>query len=465
MLTVADGPFARPACAIILLLELLVLSTPAHAQNDFFGDISTAAGPGSGTAARDWSLLGWVSEKLAYGYESPAPPFSRTDRGLSKVETSLFTQLDWRINADTGFRISGKIYHDAIYGLENDTNWSDEERSEFRNRFEVRDLYLERRFQNGLYVKAGNQILGWGMAEFLRITDVINREDQFTIGQQDLEDLRLQVPALLVSTNRGAWVVDGVLTYDAGFDDMAPAGDEFDQLLPLRGTATVIDRREPGNPWEGFLRASRHYASGDVQFVAGDFNHNSLSLNRIDVSEPLLPVVELAQQRVQMAGMSVNRVDGAWLLFAETGMHFNRPVTPDQIRNVIRLEGWQDANQWLAALGAEYAGFANLTLSAELDSVQILNFTDSAFADNDQLSLGLRFRWTGWNERVTLMGVWNRLTKGQGQVSRLSLEYDWTDNLDLGLMWVDYSADPDSLLYNFRHNDVVQLQLRYSFQR
>ena len=218
-----------------------------------------------------FSILGWVTQELSYSYEQPAPPFSRTERQLSQVETSLYAQLDWQASDTLSFRFSGKAYHDAIYEIEEDTPFTSSERDLFRNRTEVRDFYLEKTFDNGLYLKAGHQIQAWGFAEYLRITDLINTEDQYTFGQQDLEDLRLQVPALQLSYSWQDWVLDGVVTYHAGFNDMAPDGDEFDQFIGLRQDNRIIDRQDPDNDSEIFVRASTHYADGDIQIVAGEF--------------------------------------------------------------------------------------------------------------------------------------------------------------------------------------------------
>ncbi|MDB9968569.1 hypothetical protein OAE08_02745 [Gammaproteobacteria bacterium] len=33
-----------------------------------------------------------------------------------------------------------------------------------------------------------------------------------------------------------------------------------------------------------------------------------------------------------------------------------------------------------------------------------------------------------------------------------------------GLLWVDYGSDRDSIYYNFRNNDILQIHLRYNFQ-
>jgi hypothetical protein len=46
----------------------------------------------------------------------------------------------------------------------------------------------------------------------------------------------------------------------------------------------------------------------------------------------------------------------------------------------------------------------------------------------------------------------------------VSADYNWSDTIDFGLLWVDYQTDSDSPFAPFENNDVIQLQLRYSFQ-
>ena len=86
------------------------------------------------------------------------------------------------------------------------------------------------------------------------------------------------------------------------------------------------------------------------------------------------------------------------------------------------------------------------------------------YADRDQTSFGARLYWTALNEKLKISAVHNKLPSEPGQVSRVSIDYNWSDNLELGLLWVDYSADQKSIYYEFRNNDIVQLQLRYNFQ-
>jgi len=62
-----------------------------------------------------------------------------------------------------------------------------------------------------------------------------------------------------------------------------------------------------------------------------------------------------------------------------------------------------------------------------------------------------------------VLAVWNE-PDDSSRFVRLSVDYHWTDNLELGMLWVDYHSESDSILYEFRNNDVFQLQLRYNFQ-
>jgi hypothetical protein len=442
----------------------IALCSLSFGQDDFFNDIEISTSNNNLDSSSPFSILGWVSQKISYGFEEPGELFSRSDRELNKLETSLFTQLDWQPSSGINLRFSGKAYHDEIYQFNDDTSYSQAERNEFRNRFEVRDFYLEKQISDNVYLKAGNQILAWGFAEHLRVTDIINTEDQYTFGQQDLEDLRLQVPATLLSVSLNDWVFDGVVTYRAGYNDMAPAGDEFDQFIAYRQSGGIVDRKSPDNPFEYFFRASTHFDNGDLQLVAGEFNNNQLSLNGISRSQSLIPIFQLSQERIQALGIAANRANGSWLLFGEMGMHFNNPVTPSVDETFLLLNGWNEKDQLLGVLGVEYNGFYNTVISLEADSIQTRDYSDSLLVDKNQHSFGTRIYWTGWNDRLELLSVFNKLADSQGYVTRVSMEYDWTDSLNFGLLWVDYSAEETSNYYNYRNNDMVQFNLRFSFQ-
>jgi len=41
---------------------------------------------------------------------------------------------------------------------------------------------------------------------------------------------------------------------------------------------------------------------------------------------------------------------------------------------------------------------------------------------------------------------------------------NWSDQLDFGMLWVAYESENDSAFFEYRNNDMFQLQLRYNFQ-
>lgn len=465
--TTANQRRAPCGASALVLLSLAIGVTPysavSQAQDDFFGTIDVDLDSSVDGGDRPYSLIGWITEKVSYGLEDPGPPFSRQEKGLNRVETSLFAQLDTGFGSGINLRISGKVYHDGIYQLRDDIDFSEDERDKFRNRFEIKDFYLEGQTDSGLYLKIGQQILAWGMAEYLRVTDLINTEDQYTFGQQDLEEFRLQVPAVLASYSLGGWLLDGVVTYDAGRNDIGPKGDEFDQFISLRDLEAGMWRHDPQHKAEVFLRASSHYSRGDLQFVVAEFNDNALSVDQILMGESIGPLLSLTQNRMRAIGFAANWTQNSWLFFGELGAHFDKAVRPARDAFFMQDDGWDEKDQILSVLGVEYSGFRNLLLTFELDNTHSRGHDEFMFADRDQSGFGARLYWTAVNDRLEVLAVWNE-PDDSSRFARFSVDYHWTDNLELGMLWVDYHSESDSHLYEFRNDDVFQLQLRYNFQ-
>ena len=145
-------------------------------------------------------------------------------------------------------------------------------------------------------------------------------------------------------------------------------------------------------------------------------------------------------------------------------MHTGKRVRPSLETFFKKVGGWDEKEQLFSVLGAEYNGFENLQLAMELDLIHTRPHTSSMLLAEDQIGAGVRAFWTPLNQRLQILAVRNELVGSTGRVIRVSADYNWSDTIDFGLLWVDYQTESDSPFVPFENNDMIQLQLRYSFQ-
>ncbi len=462
MLISVIKPRANSILHCFLVLLLLDFTAATHGQDDFFSTIDVAIEENSNSGPVEF--LGFVTQKVAYGFQSPPALFTRSDEGINRIETSLYGQVDVEVDERTAFRFAARAYHDEVFRWFDDRPYHPEEINDFRNRYEIRDFYLEHEFDNGVYFKLGNQMQAWGMSEYLRVTDLVNVENQFFLGQQDLENLRLQVPALQMSFSVGDWTLDNVVTKRAGRNLMSPAGDEFDQFILFREAGFAIREQEVEHDSEVFFRASTQLNQGDLQVVAAEFNDNGLALSRMEALRSVQPRAVFRQNRMRALGISANWVEGSWLWFGEIGVHRDRAMQTNSANLLASVNGWEERDQILGVAGIEYSGFRDLLLTFELDSIYTRDHNDTMLVDAFQIGGGLRAYKTLMNERVQIVAVYNELVNIAGSVARVSADYAVSDNMEIGLLWVSYDLDQNTPFSVYRFNDVFQFQLRYSFQ-
>ena len=105
-----------PNLALGITFSILLTPLPSFAQDDFFSTVEVSD-DGKQSIDQSFSLIGWAVQKVGYGLEAPGPLFSRQQRELNRVETSLFAQLDVPLPDNSAFRISGRTLHDEIYRI------------------------------------------------------------------------------------------------------------------------------------------------------------------------------------------------------------------------------------------------------------------------------------------------------------------------------------------------------------
>ncbi len=89
--------------------------------------------------------------------------------------------------------ILGGAFYDLAYGMKKRETFSEEVLYELEKEVELREVYIEGSPLNSLDIKLGKQIITWGVADSLRVVDVLNPTDEREFGMTDLEDIRLPI--------------------------------------------------------------------------------------------------------------------------------------------------------------------------------------------------------------------------------------------------------------------------------
>ena len=434
---------------------LLCLASAAQAE-DFFGTVETRSENREVTDLDSpWQYRGWLQQKIGYGYREPAAPFNRQSADLTRVETQFYNEVDWRQDA-WRVQLAGSIVQDWLPDLERAGLWSGyeftrEQYDQRRWRLELADTYVSWQHADW-WLKAGYQTLAWGEAESLKVTDILARRDQRWPGQEDLEKLRLPVPAATLTwQNR----IDLAVLVRPLPDRQPAAYAEFDPRIGLRTGNPDTDPRlrtqKETNPGIA-LRWRESWQGVDMQLIFADVASYETAPVAIAPQAAAPPIITFTRGRQQVLGLGVQATHGTWLLRSEQAWH--RGVYAPGSDTTAP---WQQDDEWRGMIGADYTGVHNLTLTGEVTWL----YRDNSHGRH-QAGGALRARYTLFNERLTLEAFNLYLPGGEDSLVRLSGEWEYSDKLNLSLAIIDYSAEEQKdLLHPYRHNDTVLLTVRW----
>ena len=409
-----------------------------------------------------YSVNGSVRQEFTYGIADPGSLFSREQKGVEKIKSELFLQLQGKPADNLKVKASGLV--DYEWG-----SWRNDAYSlgDMSANFELKDLFLDLTTDSGLWVRIGNQILARGEFDTIKMTDVINPIDLSAPAQVELKDIRMQVPALFLSVPVGAVTTELIVTHDAGFDKFGTLGpgSSFDfslltqQSLVLlsENVSVVSEELEPNKSWEAVSRVNYKLNGGDVALTFGEVNWNQNSLHSIKESSTI--IMEYGYDRVKVVGLSGNLARSDYLFRYETALHEGR-----KFQTIDPLLAWAEHKQIVAAIGLEYNGFSDTVLSAEINNANIVNHTDALTNDENEVGYLMQARWSGFNDLLSLYGAFNKLSGDNSSIANLFIEYDLSDSLQLDGKLIIYDANSISDLFNtFKNQDVIKASLKYSF--
>lgn len=275
-------------------------------------------------------------------------------------------------------------------------------------------------------IRAGRQIISWGVADGLRVTDLISPMDYTEFLAQDYDDIRIPVGALRVRFLQDAWSLEAVAV---------PVAEFF--RLPT----------DPANPWSvgplppevrpDPVLKNAEFGARFCCFPGGvDF---SLMALRTWTKMPELQTDHIGYHRLTVIGGDVSIPFGQFVFRGEIADNIGDGGRHQG--NVLAGLDWYPGSDW--NVSAQF----NHTWQKEGIPTSLATFRLSKALLNNALTLST-FAYADVREG----GIFNRL----------SADWTFTDQIH-AILGYDYFYADGGMFLRYKDNSEVWVKLKYSF--
>ncbi len=274
-------------------------------------------------------------------------------------------------------------------------------------------------------IRAGKQIISWGVADGLRVTDLISPMDYSEFLAQDYDDIRVPVGALRVRYLHDAWSLEAVAVPVA----------EFFKLPTDAANPWSVGLLPPEVRPDASLKNMEYGARFNCSLSGVDF---SLMALRSWSKMPELQVDHIGYHRVNVVGGDVSVPFGNFVFRGEVAD--NVDDHGEHQGNALAGLDWYPGDDW--------------NLSAQFNQT---------FGAGEETSLAtLRISKALLNNTLTLSTFAYADVKDWGVFNRLSADWAATDQIHVLLGYDLFYADGGMFL-SYAHNSEVWIKLKYSF--
>lgn len=308
-------------------------------------------------------------------------------------------------------------------------------------------------------IRAGRQIVTWGVADALRLTDIVSPMEYTEFLADDYDDIRIPVNGLRARYSRSSWSAEVVALPVSSFYILPTDADNpWSINLPDATMPYIIDIGQ---------KPQKKIASGEIGgrlmfFMSGiDFSFSALrTWNKMPVFTTNVVNDTLSAlghyKRLTMLGTDISVPISKIVLRAEVAEYLGEAQTPvfgmDEQRanslNALIGIDWYAGNDW--SLSAQYAHKSIASHSALISSYKNSGTATVRIA-KELLNNTLCVQTFAYID-VTCGGIYNRL----------SADYAVTDQLHCIVGYDLFSADK-GMFAMYADNSEVWLRVKYNF--
>lgn len=325
--------------------------------------------------------------------------------------------------------------------------------------FFLREAYLYYG-KSSLDIRAGRQIITWGVADAIRLTDIISPMDFTEFLTQDYDDIRIPVNGIRVRYTRPKWSAEAIMIPVSSFYELSTDSDN-PWAVNLPGVAVPYSINLDNMPEKQFR--NMEYGGRIGAYLSGvDFNLYALrTWNKMPVFRKTIAAdgslsCDGEYRRMTMLGADLSIPLGKFVVRAEAAEYLgeaqepvvNADVVTRNSTNALIGVDWYAGNDW--QLGLQYS---HKYISGKMSGIS--SYKNSGMAtvriSKDLLHNTLSISNFGYVD-VANGGVYNRLYA----------DYALTDQIHAFLGYDFFHADKGQFVM-YDCNSEVWIKLKYSF--
>ena len=329
---------------------------------------------------------------------------------------------------------------------------------------ELREGYLEYAGRNW-DLRAGRQIIIWGVSDGIRITDIIAPMDFTEFLAREYDDIRMPVDGLKIRAFKNNFKCELVFVpvFQQFIYPVNP--DNPWSILPDAGEGTVITLAEAREP-EALLKNSEvggrisFYLSGVDLSLVSLYTWNKMPVFKTELSPGMDSTILIPEHhRMLMNGIDFSKPIGSLVIRGEGALFSGEGYTcklqgmsselvrKQVVRYLVGVD-WYPGNDW--------------TVTGQFSHTTILQFEERMDCDRDNLMATLGISWK------TLRGTLNFSAFGymdlinKGFFNRTGIEYTLSDQIHLGA-GVDLFGGDGGMFGLYKDNSEAWIKVKYSF--
>ena len=390
--------------------------------------------------------------------------FSQDDKNI-QIKGFIDTYHAGRIKEPNDFLASRSRFRGEIEKLNNKSYFFASINAVHNNvipelsKIQFREAYIEYTDDKWGF-KAGRQIILWGKADGLKITDVISPMDLTEFLAQDYDDIRMPVNGIVISKFNNNWVLD--LVCIPVFEGYILPGTDNPWSMNDAETGIVTDEAQlpefklSNTEYGGKLS---FYLSGIDIDLSALYTWNKAPVYSYYIDSTSVFHVKPEFHRIGFLGFGFSKSVNAFIIRGESAIYFNKKFTP---KAEYYEAGLPEKNSIGYLIGIDWYPGNEISVTCQFSDEYILDYDhEISYAEHTYIStLGISKKLLRSTLSLSTFGYFG-LKEGDF-FNRTSVDYALSDNIHV-ISGIDWFSGESGLFGQYRDNSQVWIKAKYSF--